>query len=421
MVTPVYPYYPNIHRHKASGDQQSAQQKHAGANQHPHTTQQPDKTATYTDNPQQTATASSASGATNQSTQKSQLGEVITLSDILADVGNTMDALGVNEDTRQTVHLYLKAVEHQASIKKPAKPFIHEGLKAIGRQLDEYIGVALKQPSRVVMDWVEALLIQPIDYRLTGKPTSTTTNTAQPAKPTSPQQASAKTSQPLSSNQASISEVIQYAKQMADQGDINGSIEHLNNALKHTKNDKDAVTLAYWQGRVFEKANALDEAVTIYKNIMATNELAPPYRYRAASLVAQQAEVTGDNTTAINAYTSAITAGNALYPKASPPKQGKLAKELANLENDFASLLFAQHPEQSETIQQHLSQARQWAITGDKRLLPDIYSNMATVFGASKQLENQQKAYLKGMNAAKKLGDQSAYLNLMARYQAVTA
>lgn len=403
MVSPVYPYYGPATlpakpkpRRKPPHDQAGAQPTFQQTAQQEHVTEK--------SKPQ--SAVSQPLPQPPQSTQKSQVGHKITLQDILTDVDNTVDALNVTEPTQKSVTLYLKAITHQAQTKAPSKPFIQESLKAIGKELDGFIGDTLKQPSRVVADWVDALLLQPIDYRLDKTPS---------AKP----KAKSANVVPNKSEAVHIGEIIQQAKDLADQGKFDTSIQLLQQALGKSAHPAEQNQLSYWLGRVLEKSGKPGDAATYYETLLGKTEgLSTAQQFRIATALAHHWENTGQPDKALTAYSSATSAGKTLANKATDEKSTRLANQLAQLHNDWASTHLHQHPNEGEKALEHLKTARRWAIAGDKTLLPDIYANMATVWGQLDQPENRSQAYLKGLNAAKKLGNQSTYLNLLAKYQA---
>lgn len=88
----------------------------------------------------------------------------IQLKTILQDFKSTMGAIGTSETIREEVDSYLQAIAVQAKKPSPSVPFIKQSLKTAADSLDQYISTALGQPSRVVRDWVDALLLQNINY-----------------------------------------------------------------------------------------------------------------------------------------------------------------------------------------------------------------------------------------------------------------
>jgi tetratricopeptide (TPR) repeat protein len=94
----------------------------------------------------------------------------IPLDAVLHDFQSTMDALGADEQTRSEVVTYLQAVGLQGSKENPEVPFMKHTLRTAAGTLDQFITRALGQPSQVVKEWVDALLLQDIDFHIQETP-----------------------------------------------------------------------------------------------------------------------------------------------------------------------------------------------------------------------------------------------------------
>src|SRR5690606_21177103 len=88
----------------------------------------------------------------------------IPLDAVLHDFASTMNALGADEQTRAEVGAYLRVVCLQGNKEHPEVPFIKHSLRTAAGALDQFIAQALGQPSQVVKEWVDALLLQNIDF-----------------------------------------------------------------------------------------------------------------------------------------------------------------------------------------------------------------------------------------------------------------
>ncbi|MBQ9245205.1 hypothetical protein IJ182_02945 [bacterium] len=89
----------------------------------------------------------------------------IGIDQILSDFKNTTNAIGAPDDIRKEVSSYLTLIESQAGKENPNQQIIQSNLKSASQILDEYITNALKKPSKVVENWVDALFLQQIDYK----------------------------------------------------------------------------------------------------------------------------------------------------------------------------------------------------------------------------------------------------------------
>lgn len=94
----------------------------------------------------------------------------IPLDAVLHDFQSTMDALGADERTRSEVVTYLQAVGLQGAKENPEVPFMKHTLRTAAGTLDQFITQALGQPSQVVKEWLDALLLQEIDFHIEETP-----------------------------------------------------------------------------------------------------------------------------------------------------------------------------------------------------------------------------------------------------------
>jgi tetratricopeptide (TPR) repeat protein len=90
----------------------------------------------------------------------------VNIKQILIDFENTLKAIGAKEDVEEEVKGYLGLVEKQAEKEQPSKKIIVGNLRNASEILDGYISTALGKNSTVVKDWISALLLQPIEYKI---------------------------------------------------------------------------------------------------------------------------------------------------------------------------------------------------------------------------------------------------------------
>ena len=89
----------------------------------------------------------------------------INIKQLLIDFNSTLNAIGATEEVENEVKTYLGLVEHQSKKENPNKKMIVSNLKIAADVLDTYISETLNKPSKVVKDWVDALLMQNIDFK----------------------------------------------------------------------------------------------------------------------------------------------------------------------------------------------------------------------------------------------------------------
>ncbi|MDD3593434.1 MAG: hypothetical protein PHX18_02285 [Candidatus Gastranaerophilales bacterium] len=89
----------------------------------------------------------------------------INISQLLIDFESTINAIGAPPDVEEEVRAYLNLVGKQTDKELPSKKIITSNLKSAAEVLDGYITKALNKSSKVVTDWVDALLMQSIDFK----------------------------------------------------------------------------------------------------------------------------------------------------------------------------------------------------------------------------------------------------------------
>lgn len=91
-------------------------------------------------------------------------GKAIHVRSVVGDFQNTLSAIGVPDSLKTEIDTYLQAVSYQEGKAKPNATLVRHALKTAANSLDEFIADNLGHPSRVVRDWVDALLLQPLDF-----------------------------------------------------------------------------------------------------------------------------------------------------------------------------------------------------------------------------------------------------------------
>jgi len=89
----------------------------------------------------------------------------INISQILVDFRNTISSIGAPAELERKVNEYLSMVEVESNNETPRKESIITNLKTASKMLDDYISQTLKKPSTVVQDWMDAFLLQQVDYK----------------------------------------------------------------------------------------------------------------------------------------------------------------------------------------------------------------------------------------------------------------
>lgn len=90
----------------------------------------------------------------------------INITSIVTDLMGTAVSVGASEELIQhTVVPYMQSIGVESRKDKPSAKFIKMALEQASKALDEYISDALRQKSTVVSEWMEALLMQDVEYK----------------------------------------------------------------------------------------------------------------------------------------------------------------------------------------------------------------------------------------------------------------
>lgn len=88
----------------------------------------------------------------------------VNIAQILKDFRNTMKAIATPADLEEQVNHYLQIVGEQVREPQPQVNLIQSNLKIAASILDKYISETLNKDSKVVLNWLNALFLQRINY-----------------------------------------------------------------------------------------------------------------------------------------------------------------------------------------------------------------------------------------------------------------
>ncbi len=220
----------------------------------------------------------------------------ISIHSILTDFQNTMEALGATPEVKSEVAPYLQVVAHQAQRNQPSAGLIKNNLKAAADTLDQFITGTLGQESHVVKEWVEALLLQPVNYR-SDQPIQVGASPGgfQPFKTETAAPQSVASNSILAdipkpgvtkADQDSIKRLLQQAKTESQSGDFKSALVTYQNVLD-TVTDADAPELKgrvlYQMGKVLVRSGNREDAKALFQQ--AHEALAGSYHPKLQSRI----------------------------------------------------------------------------------------------------------------------------------------
>lgn len=338
----------------------------------------------------------------------------IPLDAVIHDFKSTMNALGADEKTRSEVAAYLNVVRLQAAKEQPEVPFIKHTLRTAANSLDQFIGNALGQPSKVVKEWVDALLLQDIDYHADLPPDVLSPTTEPQTGSTDPSQAE---SQPdtaavppestiATATKSQLKSLIEDAKACQKNGQSAEASQKLQDALALLADqNKPAWEGKVWQlrGRFYDQNGQWEEATAAFEQAASKFEVAnlPQKQANALHALGSILDEHGQLEKAKDYYQQVVHLD---------AQFGDVKAQLRSL-NDLGSLYLRQgHTGQAiETLQQ----AAQLLQTNPvpPQVQSDILSNLASAQRQAKTYPGAIQSYQQALKTAKEAKDQFRYTN----------
>lgn len=333
----------------------------------------------------------------------------IPLNDVIHDFNNTMTALGVDETTQHEVATYLGVVRLQAGKDQPEVGYIKQTLRTAANTLDQYIGKALGQPSKVVKEWVDALLMQDIDYKANIAPEEVAPARAKSASPGSQESETATESpaalKPEALNvKTQLKSLIEIAKTLQSQQEYSQADETLQAALNllQDQNKPD------WEGKVWGlRGKILDQGGQWQKALSAYEQAAdcfaqaqlPQKQSYALQAAASLLEDHGELQKAKGYYEQVVL----LDEQAGEPKT------LLHSLNDLGSV--ALKTGNSAQAIDVLEKATQ--LMGKENFSPaiqsDIQANLGAAYRKSQNYNQAINSYQQALKAARQAKDKARY------------
>jgi tetratricopeptide (TPR) repeat protein len=208
----------------------------------------------------------------------------VNIKQILIDFENTLKAIGANKEIEEEVTGYLGLVEKQAEKEAPSKKIIIGNLRNASEILDGYIADALGKKSTVVKDWVDALLLQPINYKIDKSITAGFIETVHPeisAKQLIKENSQEDNSQKIQettetqattntqSNDPNIQKNIDKAKELANSGQPQKAMGIYARALSYAKKIEDInaqASIFLDVGELQDKGNEVEASLKCFNN-----------------------------------------------------------------------------------------------------------------------------------------------------------
>lgn len=217
----------------------------------------------------------------------------INISQILRDFKNTGIAIGAPEDIMEDVESYINIIEKQVKKDNPDKKIVHSNLQNGAILLDKYISDTLQRPSKVVENWVEAILLQQVNYKYDEEqvnemlavqfPKSQKTEKEEQREEIENKTVETETTQTTKKanyivpQDTQLKNIFLKAKKMSVAKDYKTAMETFKTALDRAIEIKDTETeskILYEIGNIYDKNDYLAQALTSYNHsIKKTTDL----------------------------------------------------------------------------------------------------------------------------------------------------
>jgi hypothetical protein len=381
----------------------------------------------------------------------------ISLGSVLQDMQSTTQALGADATLTEEIDSYLKVIRFEGGKEKPAVPMIKQLLYTAADRLDQHVTRTLDQPKpvSVVREWVDALLLQPIDYKRTEAPTEPTAlqkaaeevnATVQPVDSAAPQPERGGSDRDPSRGGDSTQELqkptpVQKSSKPAQAVEETVAADSLSVAEKQRlKSAIDEFNLRSGFGDVSKARTAMASALQLLEG-----KNRPDLEAKCHSLLGRLYEKTGQLPQAAQAYQSAAQAfGNAQRPDRQASRLADVARvqeQSGQLREAISTLQTALRQLPPDAVAQtapmlndlgslhhqtsNLASARQAYLDaaavaqrpgGDKKLLVDIFSNLGAVYRENQAYPLAAKAYRASLQAAKDAGATDSYISTLQRF-----
>lgn len=367
----------------------------------------------------QNATGGSPNDLQRQNTNGLQavqygVNQKIPLDAVLGDFKNTMSALGADDQTRSEVTAYLNVVRFQGAKDQPEVSYIKQTLRTAANSLDQFISKALGQPSNVVKEWVDALLMQNIDYKANLPQESLTETDSQSptthqGNPGEPLTAAESTTPSVSlSTKAQIKDLIENAKVAQKAGDSSQADQKLENALALLKDaNRPDWEGKVWRrrGRLFDQSGQWEQATQAYQQSANHFEQANLPEKQAQSLQAMASilEEHGQLSQAKTAYHQVVELDQ---------QSGNSHNQIRSL-NDLASVTLRQGDSATaaKTLQQAVGLMQTTPVTPLVR--SDIFGNLGAAHQQAQNYPEAINAYQQALQTARQGRDRQRYSSVL--------
>ena len=410
-------YYPNRSFVKKKEDEESS--KSSSAENQQEETQVNNQQNQYSSSQKALNDSKEAQSVAKSALEANIKNSTVNIAQILKDFRSTAAAIGTPDDLNEEVNTYLALVETQVKKADPNTRLVKSNLKNASTILDNYITETLQRPSKVVENWIDALLLQQINFSFDDgqvnqqflvkfpdkikKAESEERNELGETEENTEKVVSIKA--PVNIPQdGELKSLFLQAKRYSYANDSKKAMETFQAALNRATEIKDTDTqskILFEIGKIYDKNDYLSQALTSYNQSLTTTE-DTNIKTKAHFSMAQIYDDVSQFETAINHYMSSIAyAGEAENLTA----QSNSLTKIGNIYTDKYDREAFDFYTEAKTIAQE---------TDDSKTKGYVSSNIGNAYNKFNEPQNSLKAYSEAIQEYK---DTDSPLKVATNYQ----
>lgn len=327
--------------------------------------------------------------------------KTVNIRNVVEDFKKTLAAIDATDEINEEVKTYLKLVDTQSLKEKPSPKLIKANLTNAAGILDEYITETLNKPSRVVTDWISALLLQNIDY----KTDKNIEISAENKKAEIPSQLTlAEEKQSLSKEDKQLRKLYKTAQKLVDSGSFRQALMNYEQILPQAQKSSDKIVetriyldkaYIYDMGKNFPKALENYSKAAMLAFVNGNNKIQATCHYNMASIYDDSSKTD----LALKHYYAALSFNG----------QVENLKAQSHTLNDVGNV-FAALNKRKKAINHYQVGLALTKETHDIKGRAFLLSNTASVFKAAGKDDKALNFYKKSIQCDIKTGNLEGYL-----------
>lgn len=198
----------------------------------------------------------------------------VNIAQIIKDFKGTAQAIGASPELTEEVGAYLTLIEKESKKPEPSPQLIKSNLKNASGLLDAYISETLQKPSKVVLNWIEALFLQKVDYNYNTEDVNEQFLVQFPEKQAEKEEVEETKQEVVKQNptvyipeDSQLKSLFLRAKRLGYAGHVKEAMREFKKALlraQEVSDNKSQSLVRYEIGKIYDKNDYLAQALTSY-------------------------------------------------------------------------------------------------------------------------------------------------------------